>query len=107
MESNRYKVTFLGLVPSMVQQLLAHPMIDQVDFSSVLTFVCVGAYLPRKFAIKLASLSKQAVRFTEGNEFLPLFQRLQQCDPICSLLLSGYGLSECVCRGALESAEKV
>jgi len=63
---NRYKVTFLGLVPSMAQQLLAHPMIDQVDFSSVLTFVCVGAYLPRDFALKLASLPQKAARFNEG-----------------------------------------
>jgi len=73
---NRYKVTFLGLVPSMAQQLLAHPMIDQTDFSSVLDMSSGAAYLPRKFLAKLVSLRQPSIRFTEGKKFRLLFHRL-------------------------------
>ena len=96
MKSHRYKVTTLGFVPSMMQQLLAHPMIDRVDFSSVLNIICGAAYLPREFAIKLVSLHRKPVIFTEGKEFLPLLPIPRGCSLICLLPFSGYGLSECV-----------
>jgi len=62
----------------MAQQLLAHPMINHVDFSSVLTFVSVGAYLPREFALKLASLPQKTARFNEGKEFFIDFSSMIQ-----------------------------
>ncbi|KAF5348540.1 hypothetical protein D9756_009586 [Leucocoprinus leucothites] len=62
----KYKVTSLGFVPSLVQQLLTHPKIDQIDFSSVLAVTCGAAYLPREFLNKLVSLSPKEVNFSEG-----------------------------------------
>ncbi|KXN90930.1 putative 4-coumarate--CoA ligase 1 [Leucoagaricus sp. SymC.cos] len=62
----KYKVTGLGLVPSMVQQLLKHPKINQVDFSSVGSLTCGAAYLPREFLTKLVSLPPKGVVFSEG-----------------------------------------
>ncbi|KAL9712238.1 hypothetical protein Ac2012v2_005316 [Leucoagaricus gongylophorus] len=65
----KYKATVLYLVPTMVQQLLVHPMINNIDFSSVLTFICIGGHLPRESRIKLVSLpqqAQQAVQFAEG-----------------------------------------
>lgn len=78
MEWNRYKATVLYLVPTMVQQLLVHPMINNIDFSSVLTFICIGGHLPRESRIKLVSLpqqAQQAVQFAEGKECFGLGQR--------------------------------
>lgn len=64
---NRYKVTTLGLVPSLVQQLVTHPKVDKADFSSVLAMMCGAAYLPREFLSKLVSLGPKEVNFTEGG----------------------------------------
>jgi len=86
LNQNRYKITFLGLVPSIAQQLLAHPMIDQIDFSSVLDMSSGAAYLPRKFLAKLVSLHQPSIRFTEGKEFLLSLHRLQNYNLTCSLL---------------------
>jgi len=74
----KYKVTTLNLVPSMVQQLLAHPKVEKTDFSSVLNISCGAAYLPREFMKRLISLGPE-IHFGEG-----------------------YGLSECTIAAIIQ-----
>jgi hypothetical protein len=67
-----------------VQQLLAHPKIKEVDFSSVSSVTYGAAYLPREFLAKMASLTPKDVNFSEGDftfslgdaEVLMIFHRL-------------------------------
>lgn len=63
----RYQVSALGLVPSLALQLLAHPKVNQTDFSSVLAITCGAAYLPREYMVKLKSLGAAEVNLSEGK----------------------------------------
>lgn len=83
----------MSIVPSMIHQILTHPQVDKVDFSSVLSIITGAAYLPREFLVKFVSLCPKEVHFTEGK------------DPIIDASgtgnlkfhnLSGFGMSECV-----------
>ncbi|KAF9451827.1 acetyl-CoA synthetase-like protein [Macrolepiota fuliginosa MF-IS2] len=61
----KYRVTNLGLVPSLAQQLLSHPEVDKVNFSTIQAITCGASYLPRESLIKLVSLGPN-INFTEG-----------------------------------------
>jgi len=71
---NRYKITFLTLIPSVVHQLVNYPGIEKVDLSSVISAGSGAAYLPPELGEKLSKLLPREARFVEG-----------------------YGMSEAVC----------
>ncbi|KAF5317551.1 hypothetical protein D9619_013140 [Psilocybe cf. subviscida] len=62
----RYQVSTLMLIPSVVHQLVHHPGIEKVDFSSVLHVNSGAAYLPPELADKLQSLIPAQAQFGEG-----------------------------------------
>ncbi|KAF8887030.1 hypothetical protein CPB84DRAFT_1684829 [Gymnopilus junonius] len=62
----RYRVSGLPLIPSIVHQLVHHPDIEKVDFSS-LTFLNSGAaYLPPELSAKMSKLLPTTTNLTEG-----------------------------------------
>lgn len=62
----KYKISFLPLIPSVVHQLINHPGIENVDFSSVAVMRCGAAYLPPEMGQKLVSLAPKDASFLEG-----------------------------------------
>ncbi|KAF8157900.1 hypothetical protein B0H34DRAFT_706636 [Crassisporium funariophilum] len=62
----KYKISVLGLIPSVVHQLVNHPGIEKVDFSSVLLLGSGAAYLPPELGEKMAKLIPKEANFTEG-----------------------------------------
>ncbi|KAJ3506882.1 hypothetical protein NLJ89_g6614 [Agrocybe chaxingu] len=62
----KYKVTTLTLIPSVVHQIVNHPGIENVDFSSVLTMGSGAAYLPPELATRLEKLVPGETKFNEG-----------------------------------------
>lgn len=65
----KYQVSNLLLIPSVVHQLVHHPGIEKVDFSSVLAVGSGAAYLPPELADKLQSLIPAKAQFNEGKRF--------------------------------------
>lgn len=66
----RYKVSALGLIPSVVHQLVNHPGIENVDFSSVQSVISGAAYLPPELGDKMAKLIPSKALFTVGELLL-------------------------------------
>ncbi|KAF9459208.1 hypothetical protein BDZ94DRAFT_1268837 [Collybia nuda] len=62
----KYRVSSIGLIPSVVHQLVNHPSIHKVDFSSVQFMGSGAAYLPPELSAKLTSLVPKDATFTEG-----------------------------------------
>ncbi|KAG6845061.1 hypothetical protein H0H87_001123 [Tephrocybe sp. NHM501043] len=62
----RYRITAIALIPSVVHQLVNHPGIEKVDFSSVQLMGSGAAYLPPELAAKLSSFTPRDSTFTEG-----------------------------------------
>ncbi|KAF7768672.1 hypothetical protein Agabi119p4_7915 [Agaricus bisporus var. burnettii] len=61
----RYKVSSLALVPSIVHQLVNYPGIEKADLSSVQSSGSGGAYLPPELSSKFSSIIPNA-NFMEG-----------------------------------------
>jgi hypothetical protein len=51
----------------MVHQLVNHPGIEKVDFSSVQSFGSGGAYIPPELIAKLTAMVPKDADFLEGN----------------------------------------
>lgn len=66
----RYKVSALGLIPSVVHQLVNHPGIENVDFSSVQLMGSGAAYLPPELGDKMVKLLPSESLFTVGELLL-------------------------------------
>ena len=64
---NRYKITMLALIPSIVHQLVHHPGIEKIDFSSVTTIASGAAYLPPELGAKFHSLVPRESKFVDGS----------------------------------------
>ncbi|KAG5642539.1 hypothetical protein DXG03_002577 [Asterophora parasitica] len=62
----KYRITAIALIPSVVHQLVNHPGIEKVDFSSVQQMGSGAAYLPPELAAKISALVPQESTFTEG-----------------------------------------
>ncbi|KAF5377817.1 hypothetical protein D9615_006732 [Tricholomella constricta] len=62
----RYRITAIAMIPSVVHQLVNHPGIEKVDFSSLQTMGSGAAYLPPELAAKITALVPQDSTFTEG-----------------------------------------
>ncbi|RDB14659.1 putative 4-coumarate--CoA ligase 1 [Hypsizygus marmoreus] len=62
----KYRITGIALIPSVVHQLVNHPGIEKVDFSSLQQLGSGAAYLPQELAAKLTALLPQEANFTEG-----------------------------------------
>lgn len=62
----KHKVSNLGLVPSLVHQLVSHPKIGQTDLSSLHSVHSGAAYLPREVSTRLLAYLRQDVFFGEG-----------------------------------------
>ncbi|KJA14497.1 hypothetical protein HYPSUDRAFT_150348 [Hypholoma sublateritium FD-334 SS-4] len=66
----KYKVSALGLIPSVVHQLVNHPGIENVDFSSVKFMGSGAAYLPPELGDKMVKLLPSESLFTVGESLL-------------------------------------
>jgi acyl-CoA synthetase (AMP-forming)/AMP-acid ligase II len=64
--THRYRITSLGLIPSVVHQLVNHPGIEKIDFSSVQSMGSGAAYLPPELAAKLTAIAPKDATFLEG-----------------------------------------
>ncbi|KAG6917297.1 hypothetical protein DXG01_003138 [Tephrocybe rancida] len=62
----KYRITAMALIPSVIHQLVNHPGIEKVDFSSVQSMGSGAAHLPPELAKKLTSLAPRDSTFTEG-----------------------------------------
>ncbi|KAH6912657.1 amp dependent CoA ligase [Coprinopsis sp. MPI-PUGE-AT-0042] len=62
----KYKVSAIPLIPSVVHQLVHHPKISEVDFSSVNAMGSGAAYLPPELAEKISKLAPKEANFGEG-----------------------------------------
>ncbi|KAG6852118.1 hypothetical protein C0991_002977, partial [Blastosporella zonata] len=65
----KHRITAIALIPSVVHQLVNHPGIEKVDFSSIQTMGSGAAYLPPELATKLSSIVPQQSTFTEVQPF--------------------------------------
>jgi acyl-CoA synthetase (AMP-forming)/AMP-acid ligase II len=66
MSFSRYKISLLLLVPSIMHQLVNHPNIQNVDFSSVQVIASGAAYLPPDLAGKITSVAPQVTNVFQG-----------------------------------------
>ena len=57
----------LALIPSIVHQLVHHPGIEKIDFSSVTTIASGAAYLPPELGAKFHSLVPRESKFVDGS----------------------------------------
>lgn len=92
----KYHVSNLMLIPSVVHQLVHHPGVEKVDFSSVLGVNSGAAYLPPELADKMQSLIPAQALFGEGKHFDLPFQPRKHILTFIFILI-GYGMSEAVC----------
>jgi acyl-CoA synthetase (AMP-forming)/AMP-acid ligase II len=65
----RYQITSLGLVPSLVHQIVNFPGIESVDFSSIGTVTSGAAHLPQDLKAQMQTLIPRKARFIEGEPF--------------------------------------
>lgn len=87
---DRYHITTMSLVPSLVHQIVHHPRFETADLSSIQGISSSAAYLPPHLAAQLCAR-------------LPVMKRVSQGvfpSPLWIILLlptsTGYGLSEFV-----------
>jgi len=64
------------LIPSVVHQMVNHPGIEKVDFSSVDSMNSGAAYLPPELGEKLSSLMPKETHFKEGYGMSEVASRL-------------------------------
>jgi len=62
----KYRVTLLGLVPSLLHQLVTHPDIKTTDLGSVLAVASGAAYLPPELAAQLRGYLKGHPTISHG-----------------------------------------
>ncbi|KAG1849897.1 hypothetical protein DFJ58DRAFT_729362 [Suillus subalutaceus] len=62
----KYRITTVGLVPSLVHQVVHHPRFETADLSSIKGMGSGAAYLPPQLAAKLFARFPDMERITEG-----------------------------------------
>lgn len=87
---DRYSITHLCLIPSLVQRLINSPKAKEADLSSLAFVSCGGAYLPDSLATELINMGPKNMEMLEGK--IAPYKSLKQL--IHVFTFTGYGITE-------------
>jgi hypothetical protein len=62
----RYRITHVGLIPSIVHQIVNHPNAKDADLSSLEFVICAAAYLPPQLSAQFSRMVRKEIVLNES-----------------------------------------